>query len=481
MESIHDLTEQPQSVIRNVGKVKQVNGVVVDVYFENTLPDILNVLEAKVNDYTIVMEVMQHIGSGLVRAVAINNVTGLQRNTDAVDTGCPIQAPVGKSVLGRMINVLGQPIDNRGPVTYETKLDIHRLPPSFADQSPTIEMLNTGIKVIDLLAPYSKGGKIGLFGGAGVGKTVLIQELINNIAKEHKGYSIFTGVGERIREGEELYKEMIASGIIDLVGNDSKAVLVHGQMNEPPGARARVALTGLTIAEYFRDHYNQDVLLFIDNIFRFSQAGAELSTLLGRMPSAVGYQPTLASEIGLLEDRITSTRTGSITSVQAVYIPADDITDPAPAAIFAHLDTTIVLSRKIMELGIYPAIDPLESSSILLDVNIVGERHYQVAQEVRHILQRYKDLQDIIAILGADELSAEDKTVVTRARRIQMFLSQPFSVATVFTGSPGAFVSVQDTVNGFEFIVSGKGDNMHEQAFYMIGSVEEAISKATKM
>ncbi|PRR83146.1 F0F1 ATP synthase subunit beta [Clostridium vincentii] len=455
-----------------IGKVVQVIGPVIDIKFDSdSLPNLYNAISISMGERVIVAEVEQHMGDDVVRTIAMEATEGLRRGMEAIDTGKSIQVPVGEGVLGRLFNVLGQPVDNEGPVDYKEKYPIHRAAPSFIDLSVEPEMFETGIKVIDLLAPYQKGGKIGLFGGAGVGKTVLIQELINNIAKEHGGLSVFTGVGERSREGNDLYREMQESGVI------SKTALVFGQMNEPPGARMRVALTGLTMAEYFRDK-GQDVLLFIDNIFRFTQAGSEVSALLGRIPSAVGYQPTLATEMGALQERITSTVNGSITSVQAVYVPADDLTDPAPAALFAHLDATTVLSRSITELGIYPAVDPLESSSRILDPRIVGKEHYEVATEVKNILERYRELQDIIAILGVDELSDEDKAVVTRARKIQRFLSQPFTVAEQFTGMVGKYVSVKDTVKGFKQILEGEHDDVPESAFLFAGTIEDVLAKA---
>ncbi len=433
------------------------------------------------NGRDLVLEVAQHLGESVVRCIAMDATDGLVRGQAVVNTGRPIEVPVGPEMLGRIINVIGEPVDGRGDVTAKTYYPIHREAPSFVDQSTTTEILTTGIKVIDLLEPYAKGGKIGLFGGAGVGKTVLIMELINNIAKGHGGYSVFAGVGERTREGNDLYSEMIESGVIDLKGDKSKTVLVYGQMNEPPGARARVALTGLTQAEYFRDEAHQDVLFFVDNIFRFTQAGSEVSALLGRIPSAVGYQPTLGTDMGAMQERITSTKNGSITSVQAVYVPADDLTDPAPATTFAHLDATTVLSRSIAELGIYPAVDPLDSTSRVLDPAVVGEEHYQVARGVQELLQHYKSLQDIIAILGMDELSDEDRLVVARARKVQRFLSQPFHVAEVFTGTPGVFVKLEDTIKGFKGILDGLYDDVPEQAFYMVGTIEEALKKAESM
>ncbi|MEC8099694.1 MAG: F0F1 ATP synthase subunit beta [Pseudomonadota bacterium] len=466
---------------KNIGKIKQVIGPVVDVEFEDALPPILNALHIKLNKNRIVLEVAQHLGENTVRSVAMSATDGLKRGEVVEDTGAPIQVPVGPETLGRITNVVGEPIDEIGPIKTKKTYSIHRPAPKYIDQSTNTEMLVTGIKVVDLLAPYSKGGKIGLFGGAGVGKTVLIMELINNVAKGHGGYSVFAGVGERTREGNDLYHEMIESGVIKPGSSESKAALVYGQMNEPPGARARVGLSGLTMAEYFRDEEGQDVLFFVDNIFRFTQAGSEVSALLGRIPSAVGYQPTLATDMGALQERITSTNKGSITSVQAIYVPADDLTDPAPATSFSHLDATTVLSRQIAELGIYPAVDPLDSTSRILDPRILGEEHYQVAREVQRILQTYKSLQDIIAILGMDELSEEDKLVVARARKIQRFLSQPFHVAEVFTGFKGKFVDIKDTVKGFKELCSGKYDNVPEAAFYMVGTIEEALEKAKKM
>ncbi|CAH2600469.1 ATP synthase F1 complex subunit beta [Rhodovastum atsumiense] len=468
----------------NVGRVTQVMGAVVDVQFDGELPFILNSLETKIGDRRLVLEVAQELGEKTVRTIAMDSTDGMVRGQEVVDTGKPIAMPVGPGTLGRILNVIGEPIDQRGPVTATKTYPIHREAPSFEEQAAAAEILVTGIKVVDLLAPYLKGGKVGLFGGAGVGKTVLIQELINNIAKAHGGVSVFAGVGERTREGNDLYHEMIDAGVIKLNdGNTdgSKVALVYGQMNEPPGARARVALSGLSVAEYFRDEEGQDVLFFVDNIFRFTQAGAEVSALLGRIPSAVGYQPTLATDMGALQERITSTKKGSITSVQAIYVPADDLTDPAPATSFAHLDATTVLSRQIAELGIYPAVDPLDSTSRSLDPRIVGEEHYTVAREVQRILQTYKSLQDIIAILGMDELSEEDKLVVARARKIQRFLSQPFHVAEVFTGFPGVFVPIADTVRSFKAIVAGEYDHLPEAAFYMVGTIEEAVKKAESM
>ncbi len=466
---------------KNLGKIKQVLGAVVDVSFEDKLPQILDALTVKHENKNLVLEVAQHLGENTVRTIAMDSTDGLVRGQDVTDTGNPISVPVGPETLGRILNVVGEPVDERGPMKTKLRAPIHKSAPEFVDQSTDTEVLVTGIKVVDLLAPYAKGGKIGLFGGAGVGKTVLIMELINNIAKGHGGYSVFAGVGERTREGNDLYHEMIESGVIKLDTDESKAALVYGQMNEPPGARARVALTGLTLAEYFRDEEGQDVLLFVDNIFRFTQAGSEVSALLGRIPSAVGYQPTLSTDMGALQERITSTNKGSITSVQAIYVPADDLTDPAPATSFAHLDATTVLSRQIAELGIYPAVDPLDSTSRILDPRIIGENHYNVARKVQETLQKYKSLQDIIAILGMDELSEEDKLVVDRARKIQRFLSQPFHVAEVFTGTPGVFVSLQDTIKGFDDLVNGKYDDIPEAAFYMVGTIEEALEKAKKM
>ncbi len=467
------------------GKITQVLGAVVDVQFaDGNVPQILNALKTKNagNDNAeLVLEVAQHLGENTVRCIAMDSTDGLVRGQDVTDSGDAIQVPVGPETLGRILDVIGNPIDERGPVGAKAYYPIHREAPAFVDQAATVEQLVTGIKVIDLICPYAKGGKIGLFGGAGVGKTVTIQELINNIAKAHGGVSVFAGVGERTREGNDLYHEMIEAGVIKTDGAGSKVGLVYGQMNEPPGARARVALSGLTQAEYFRDVEGQDVLFFMDNVFRFTQAGAEVSALLGRIPSAVGYQPTLATDMGALQERITSTNKGSITSVQAVYVPADDLTDPAPATTFAHLDATTVLSRQIAELGIYPAVDPLDSTSRILDPAVVGEDHYRVATAVQKTLQQYKALQDIIAILGMDELSEDDKLVVARARKIQRFLSQPFHVAEVFTGSPGVFVEKADTVKGFGMIVSGECDHLPEAAFYMVGTIEQAFAKAEKM
>jgi F-type H+/Na+-transporting ATPase subunit beta len=467
-----------------IGRIAQVMGAVVDVQFEGALPEILNALETDNNGNRLILEVAQHLGESTVRTIAMDSTEGLVRGNEVFDTGQAIAVPVGDGTLGRIMNVIGEPVDEAGPINAKGKRAIHQQAPSFVEQSTEAQVLVTGIKVIDLLAPYAKGGKIGLFGGAGVGKTVLIQELINNVAKKHGGYSVFAGVGERTREGNDLYHEMIESG----VNKDpkkgstegSKCALVYGQMNEPPGARARVGLSGLTVAEFFRDQ-GQDVLFFVDNIFRFTQAGSEVSALLGRIPSAVGYQPTLATDMGALQERITSTNKGSITSVQAIYVPADDLTDPAPATSFAHLDATTVLSRQIAELGIYPAVDPLDSTSRILDPRVVGEEHYRVARQVQQVLQRYKSLQDIIAILGMDELSEEDKLTVARARKIQRFLSQPFHVAEVFTGFPGLFVDLADTVKGFAAVANGEYDHLPESAFYMVGTIEDAVKKAQKM
>ena len=464
-----------------IGKISQVLGAVVDVSFEGELPSIMNALEVDNNGNKLILEVAQHLGENAVRTIAMDSTEGLVRGQTATDSGSPISMPVGPETLGRIMNVIGDPVDERGPINTTKKYPIHRPAPEFVDQSTETEVLVTGIKVVDLLAPYARGGKIGLFGGAGVGKTVLIMELINNIAKAHGGYSVFAGVGERTREGNDLYHEMIESGIIDLEGDKSKVALVYGQMNEPPGARSRVALSGLTQAEYFRDEEGQDVLFFIDNIFRFTQAGSEVSALLGRIPSAVGYQPTLATDMGALQERITTTTKGSITSVQAIYVPADDLTDPAPATSFAHLDATTVLNRAISEKGIYPAVDPLDSTSRILDPQVVGEEHYRVAREVQRVLQTYKSLQDIIAILGMDELSEEDKLTVARARKIEKFLSQPFFVAEVFTGSPGKYVELEDTIKSFDALAKGEYDHMPEAAFYMVGGIDEAIEKAKKL
>ncbi|MGF1560622.1 MAG: F0F1 ATP synthase subunit beta [Geminicoccaceae bacterium] len=465
-----------------VGRITQVLGAVVDVQFDNHLPEILNALHVDNHGNLLVLEVAQHLGENTVRTIAMDGTDGLQRGMSVTDTREPIAVPVGRETLGRILNVIGDPIDEKGPVNAKVTSPIHAEAPEFTDQSTEAEVLVTGIKVVDLLTPYPKGGKIGLFGGAGVGKTVLIMELINNIAKAHGGFSVFAGVGERTREGNDLYHEMIESGVIkpDSLA-DSKVSLVYGQMNEPPGARARVALTGLTLAEHFRDAEGSDVLFFVDNIFRFTQAGSEVSALLGRIPSAVGYQPTLATDMGAMQERITTTTKGSITSVQAVYVPADDLTDPAPATTFSHLDATTVLSRSIAELGIYPAVDPLDSTSRILEPGVVGEEHYRTARRVQETLQRYKALQDIIAILGMDELSEEDKLVVARARKLQRFLSQPFFVAEVFTGSPGKLVSLEDTIKGFREICDGAHDDLPEAAFYMVGSIDEAIEKAKKM
>ncbi|MFO6429094.1 F0F1 ATP synthase subunit beta [Erythrobacter sp. W302b] len=469
------------------GTISQVIGAVVDVQFPGELPAILTALETKNGDKTLVLEVAQHLGENTVRTIAMDATEGLVRGSEVINTGAQISVPVGPKVLGRIMNVVGEAIDERGPIGAESTAPIHAEAPAFIDQSTEASILVTGIKVIDLLAPYAKGGKIGLFGGAGVGKTVLIQELINNIAKGHGGVSVFAGVGERTREGNDLYHEFLDAGVIakDAEGNatseGSKVALVFGQMNEPPGARARVALSGLTMAEYFRDVEGQDVLFFVDNIFRFTQAGSEVSALLGRIPSAVGYQPTLATDMGKLQERITSTTKGSITSVQAIYVPADDLTDPAPAASFAHLDATTTLNRAISELGIYPAVDPLDSTSRVLEPRVVGAEHYETARRVQETLQKYKSLQDIIAILGMDELSEEDKTIVARARKIQKFLSQPFHVAEVFTGIPGVFVQIEDTVKSFKAVVDGEYDHLPEQAFYMVGGIEDVVAKAKKM
>eukprot|EP00210_Caulerpa_lentillifera_P008971 g8562.t1 len=464
------------------GHILQVIGPVVDVQFDGDLPLILSALHVQQDGKNVVLEVMQHLGENTVRTIAMNATEGLKRGLVVKDTGSPICVPVGRDVLGRILDVVGEPVDDKPDLKKTEKWPIYRDPPPFVDQSTETKILSTGIKVIDLLAPYVRGGKVGLFGGAGVGKTVLIMELINNVAKSHGGFSVFAGVGERTREGRDLYDEMVQSGIIsEEKGGESKAALVYGQMNEPPGARARVALSGLTMAEYFRDVEQQDVLLFVDNIFRFTQAGSEVSALLGRIPSAVGYQPTLATEMGMLQERITSTTKGSITSVQAIYVPADDLTDPAPAASFSHLDTITVLSRQIAELGIYPAVDPLDSSSRILDPRIVGEEHYKVARDVQRILQTYKSLQDIIAILGMEELSEEDKIIVARARKIQRFFSQPFFMAETFSGVPGKMVSIEDTIAGFKGIVEGEFDDLPESAFYMVGTMGEAQDKAQKL
>jgi F-type H+-transporting ATPase subunit beta len=465
----------------SVGTITQVIGAVVDVQFDGALPAILNALKVDIADRNLILEVAQHLGENTVRTIAMDTTDGLVRGTKVSDTGAPIAMPVGPETLGRILNVIGEPVDERGPVGATRFSPIHRSAPDFVDQSTEAEILVTGIKVVDLLAPYAKGGKIGLFGGAGVGKTVTIMELINNVAMNHGGYSVFAGVGERTREGNDLYHEMIEGGIIKTDGPGSKVALVYGQMNEPPGARARVALSGLTIAEYFRDEEGQDVLFFVDNIFRFTQAGSEVSALLGRIPSAVGYQPTLSTDMGALQERITSTKKGSITSVQAIYVPADDLTDPAPATSFAHLDATTVLSRSIAEKAIFPAVDPLDSTSRMLDPRVIGDEHYETARSVQRVLQQYKSLQDIIAILGMDELSEDDKLVVSRARKIERFLSQPFHVAEVFTGTPGVFVKLEDTIKGFKGIVEGKYDDLPEAAFYMVGTIEEAQEKGRKL
>ena len=462
------------------GQITQVIGAVVDVQFEEHLPAILSALETTNQGNRLVLEVAQHLGESTVRTIAMDSSDGLVRGQEVVDTGETITVPVGPGTLGRIMNVIGEPIDERGPIDHTQRDSIHADAPPFTDQSTEAEVLETGIKVVDLLAPYARGGKIGLFGGAGVGKTVLIQELINNIAKAHGGYSVFAGVGERTREGNDLYHEMIEAGVINLDG-ESKVALIYGQMNEPPGARARVALSGLTVAEYFRDVEGQDVLFFVDNIFRFTQAGSEVSALLGRIPSAVGYQPTLATDMGTMQERITTTNKGSITSVQAIYVPADDLTDPAPATSFAHLDATTVLNRAISEKGIYPAVDPLDSNSQMLDPRIVGEEHYAVAREVQEILQKYKSLQDIIAILGMDELSEDDKLTVARARKIEKFLSQPFFVAEIFTNLPGKLVPLEDTVRSFKAICAGEYDHLPEAAFLMVGTIEEAVEKAERL
>ena len=470
----------------NVGRIRQVTGAVVDVQFDDQLPEILGALETQNHGVRLVLEVAQHLGENTVRTIAMDSTEGLVRGQDVNDTGGPISVPVGEGTLGRIMNVIGVPVDEAGPIKSDTRRPIHQPAPSFEDQATEAEILITGIKVVDLLAPYAKGGKVGLFGGAGVGKTVLIMELINNIAKAHGGYSVFAGVGERTREGNDLYHEMIESNVnVDPRKNNgsaagSKCALIYGQMNEPPGARARVGLSGLTVAEYFRDQ-GQDVLFFVDNIFRFTQAGSEVSALLGRIPSAVGYQPTLSTDMGALQERITTTQKGSITSVQAIYVPADDLTDPAPATSFAHLDATTVLSRAIAEKGIYPAVDPLDSTSRMLDPRVVGEEHYAVARRVQEILQKYKALQDIIAILGMDELSEDDKVAVARARKIERFLSQPFHVAEVFTGTPGTLVSLTDTIKAFQGLCNGEFDHLPEQAFYMVGTIEEAMAKAEKL
>lgn len=480
-------TSTTDSATTGAGRVSQVVGAVVDVSFDGALPAILDALETDVDGRRLVLEVAQHLGENMVRTIAMDSTDGLVRGQAVKSTGDQIRVPVGPKTLGRIMNVIGEPIDERGPIGSDHSAPIHAEAPAYVDQATETSILVTGIKVIDLLAPYARGGKIGLFGGAGVGKTVLIQELINNIAKGHGGYSVFAGVGERTREGNDLYHEFLDAGVIakdgdgNAVSEGSKVALVFGQMNEPPGARARVALSGLSIAEYFRDQEGQDVLFFVDNIFRFTQAGSEVSALLGRIPSAVGYQPTLATEMGTLQERITSTNKGSITSVQAIYVPADDLTDPAPATSFAHLDATTVLSRQIAELGIYPAVDPLDSTSRVLEPRTVGEKHYETARAVQSILQKYKSLQDIIAILGMDELSEEDKLIVARARKIQRFLSQPFHVAEVFTGTPGVFVQLEETIAGFAAIVAGEYDHLPEAAFYMVGTIEEAVAKAQRM
>ncbi|WP_136645701.1 F0F1 ATP synthase subunit beta [Tabrizicola sp. YIM 78059] len=476
------MAKAPKASAAGSGKVTQVIGAVVDVQFDGALPAILNALETDNNGKRLILEVAQHLGENTVRTIAMDATEGLVRGTPVKDLGAPISVPVGDATLGRILNVIGEPVDEKGPVVAKETRAIHQPAPEFSEQATESQILVTGIKVIDLLAPYAKGGKIGLFGGAGVGKTVLIMELINNIAKVHSGYSVFAGVGERTREGNDLYHEMIESGVIKIDNlSESKVALVYGQMNEPPGARARVALTGLTLAEQFRDQSGTDVLFFVDNIFRFTQAGSEVSALLGRIPSAVGYQPTLATDMGALQERITSTKQGSITSVQAIYVPADDLTDPAPATSFAHLDATTVLSRAISELGIYPAVDPLDSTSRMLDPQIVGEEHYNVARAVQGILQRYKSLQDIIAILGMDELSEEDKLTVARARKIQRFLSQPFDVAKVFTGSDGVQVPLEKTIASFKAVVNGEYDHLPEAAFYMVGDIEDVKAKAAKL
>ncbi|MFP4360111.1 MAG: F0F1 ATP synthase subunit beta [Alphaproteobacteria bacterium] len=466
----------------STGRIAQVLGAVVDVEFQGELPPILTALHTELNGQRLVLEVAQHLGQSTVRTIAMDGTDGLMRGQEVINTGEPIAVPVGRKTLGRILNVVGEPVDQRGPIGAEVSMAIHQPSPAFVDQATDTETLVTGIKVVDLLTPYPKGGKIGLFGGAGVGKTVLIMELINNIAKAHGGFSVFAGVGERTREGNDLFWEMVESKVIDLDDiSKSKVALIYGQMNEPPGARARVGLTGLTVAEYFRDNEGVDVLFFVDNIFRFTQAGAEVSALLGRIPSAVGYQPTLGTDMGELQERITSTTKGSITSVQAVYVPADDLTDPAPATTFSHLDATTVLSRSISEQGIYPAVDPLDSTSRILDPQVVGDEHYKVARDVQETLQKYKALQDIIAILGMEELSEDDKLTVARARKIQRFLSQPFFVAEVFTGSPGKLVTVEDTIKGFKGIVQGDYDHLPEGAFYMVGNIDEAVEKAKKM
>jgi len=473
--------EAAAAAASSAGQIVAVIGAVVDVQFDDELPPILNALEVQDRPSRLVLEVAQHLGENVVRTIAMDGTEGLVRGQKVVDAGTPISIPVGPETLGRIMNVIGEPIDERGPITCKASSPIHCEAPEFVEMSVTQEILATGIKVVDLLAPYAKGGKIGLFGGAGVGKTVLIMELINNVAKAHGGYSVFAGVGERTREGNDLYHEFMETGVINLNDDTSKVALVYGQMNEPPGARARVALTGLTVAEYFRDVEGQDVLLFIDNIFRFTQAGSEVSALLGRIPSAVGYQPTLATDMGTMQERITTTKKGSITSVQAIYVPADDLTDPAPATTFAHLDATTVLSRGIAELGIYPAVDPLDSTSRIMDANVVGMEHYQIARSVQKILQDYKSLQDIIAILGMDELSEEDKATVARARKIQKFLSQPFQIAEIFTGHPGKLVELKETIEGFQKILVGEVDHLPEVAFYMVGDINDAIAKSDRL
>ncbi|XP_051912654.1 ATP synthase subunit beta, mitochondrial-like [Hippocampus zosterae] len=473
--------DQPASAPGRIGQISQVIGAVVDVQFEGEIPPILNALEVSGTEHRLVLEVAQHLGDSRVRTIAMDSTEGLVRGQDVTDTGAPITIPVGPETLGRIMNVIGDPIDEKGPISAKKFYPIHRDAPAFDEQGSGAEILITGIKVVDLLAPYARGGKIGLFGGAGVGKTVVIQELINNVAKAHGGYSVFAGVGERTREGNDLYHEMIESGVIKIDGPGSRCALIYGQMNEPPGARARVGLTGLTVAEYFRDEEGKDVLLFIDNIFRFTQACSEVSALLGRIPSAVGYQPTLATDLGALQERITTTKKGSITSVQAIYVPADDLTDPAPATTFAFLDATTVLSRGLTELGIYPAVDPLDSTSRILDPVIVGERHYTVARGVQKLLQDYKSLQDIIAILGMDELSEEDKITVARARKVQKFLSQPFFMSEIFTGRKGKFVALKDTIDGFAALLEGKGDDYPETAFYMQGVLEDAFEEGKRL
>lgn len=478
---VHSDAAAVAAPVVNNGQIVAVIGAVVDVQFDDELPPILNALEVQGRETRLVLEVSQHLGENVVRTIAMDGTEGLVRGQKVVDAGQPISIPVGNGTLGRIMNVIGEPIDERGEIDHVDKWAIHREAPEFVEMSVQQEILATGIKVVDLLAPYAKGGKIGLFGGAGVGKTVLIMELINNVAKAHGGYSVFAGVGERTREGNDLYHEFMETGVISLKDDTSKVALVYGQMNEPPGARARVALTGLTVAEYFRDEQGQDVLLFIDNIFRFTQAGSEVSALLGRIPSAVGYQPTLATDMGTMQERITTTKKGSITSVQAIYVPADDLTDPAPATTFAHLDATTVLSRGIAELGIYPAVDPLDSTSRIMDANVVGQEHYSIARSVQKILQDYKSLQDIIAILGMDELSEEDKFIVARARKIQKFLSQPFQIAEIFTGHAGKLVQLKDTIIGFKKILDGECDHLPEVAFYMVGDINDVIEKADRL